>query len=170
MIRHCIPKCVEIDSSKHEKCCSQRDQSVCSRGFNRIQNEGQTAKYSKQVIPTVGVDGENADRNKRAMLKHFRNLVDETASKASFLAAFKRSDSSKTEALARAGSSIAGKDSSELPMSSNAGSDSDSEGASGMEDGSREPSGNVGQDEDGDCEMAEVKAEEEGSSTLSQSN
>lgn len=110
----------------------------------------------------MGVDGENADRNKRAMLKHFRNLVDETASKASFLAAFKRSDSSKAEALARAGSSFTGKDSSDLPMSSNAGSESDSDAASDMEDGSREPSGNVGQDEEGDCEMAETKGEGEG--------
>ena len=110
----------------------------------------------------MGVDGENADRNKRAMLKHFRNLVDETASKASFLAAFKRSDSSKAEAIARLGSDLAGKDSSELPMSSNAGSDSDSDAASGMEEGSREPSGNTGQDEEGGCEMVEVKGEGEG--------
>lgn len=42
-----------------------------------------------QVIPTVGVEGENAERNLRSMLKHFRNLVDENASKATFLAAFK---------------------------------------------------------------------------------
>ena len=45
-----------------------------------------------QVIPTVGVDGGNADKNKNSILKHFRNLVNETASKASFLAAFQRSD------------------------------------------------------------------------------
>ena len=35
------------------------------------------------------MEGENADRNLRSMLKHFRNLVDENASKATFLAAFK---------------------------------------------------------------------------------
>ena len=110
----------------------------------------------------MGVDGENADRNKRAMLKHFRNLVDETASKATFLAAFKRSDSSKAEAIARAGSNFTGKDSSELPMPSNTGSESDSDAASGMEEGSREPSGNLGQDEEGGCEMAEVTGEAEG--------
>ena len=87
------------------------------------------------------------------MLKHFRNLVDETASKASFLAAFKRSDSSKTEALARASSSLTDKESSELPVSSVGDSDRDSDAASEMEDDGREPSGNLGQDEEGDIEM-----------------
>ena len=38
-----------------------------------------------QVIPTVGVDGENADRNRRAMLKHFSRLVDSSARKAQIL-------------------------------------------------------------------------------------
>ena len=37
----------------------------------------------------MGVD----DKNVSKMLKHFRNLVNETASKASFLAAFQRQDS-----------------------------------------------------------------------------
>lgn len=45
--------------------------------------------FNFQVIPTVGVEGENGEKNLRSMLKHFRNLVDENASKANFLAAFK---------------------------------------------------------------------------------
>ncbi|GIL67665.1 hypothetical protein Vafri_21002, partial [Volvox africanus] len=40
----------------------------------------------QQVIPTVGVGGDDGERNRVAMLKHFRTLVDETASKARFLA------------------------------------------------------------------------------------
>ena len=45
---------------------------------------------SLQVIPTVGVEGENADRNRRAMLKHFSRLVDSSARKAKFLSAFQK--------------------------------------------------------------------------------
>lgn len=83
----------------------------------------------------MGVDGENADRNKRAMLKHFRNLVNETASKATFLAAFKRSSSGK-EAF------------TEPSEPSNASDDAGMELASDLEDDSREPSGNAGLDDD----------------------
>ena len=43
-----------------------------------------------QVIPTVGVGGDDGDKKNAAMLKHFRNLVDETASKARFLSSFQR--------------------------------------------------------------------------------
>ncbi|KAL4419767.1 hypothetical protein ABPG75_006865 [Micractinium tetrahymenae] len=43
-----------------------------------------------QVIPTVGVNGDDADKARDKMLKHFRLLVDETASKAKFLAGFHR--------------------------------------------------------------------------------
>ena len=49
-----------------------------------------------QVIPTVGVDGENADRNRRAMLKHFSRLVDSSARKAKFLSAFQKRPRSGT--------------------------------------------------------------------------
>ncbi|KAK9840432.1 hypothetical protein WJX74_009841 [Apatococcus lobatus] len=44
----------------------------------------------QQVIPTVGVGGDDGDKKNAAMLKHFRNLVDETASKARFLSTFQR--------------------------------------------------------------------------------
>lgn len=110
-----------------------------------------------QVIPTVGVDGENADRNKRAMLKHFRNLVDETASKASFLAAFKRSDSSKTEAMQRSGSLKPGlsKDDPASSSGNGEGMDIDKDAASDMEENSRDPSGNLGEEEDDDDVNAE---------------
>ena len=43
-----------------------------------------------QVVPTVGVGGEDAEKCAARMVKHFRNLVDETASKAKFLLAFQR--------------------------------------------------------------------------------
>ncbi|KAL4435464.1 hypothetical protein ABPG77_006226 [Micractinium sp. CCAP 211/92] len=46
-----------------------------------------------KVIPTVGVNGNDADNARDKMLKHFRLLVDETASKAKFLAGFRRSSS-----------------------------------------------------------------------------
>lgn len=42
----------------------------------------------EQVIPTVGVDGSSKDKNAANMAKHFRNLVNETASKANFLQLF----------------------------------------------------------------------------------
>ena len=48
------------------------------------------------MIPTVGVDGENADRNRRAMLKHFSRLVDSSARKAKFLSAFQKRPRSGT--------------------------------------------------------------------------
>ena len=105
----------------------------------------------------MGVDGDNADRNKRAMLKHFRNLVDETASKATFLAAFKRTGSNKEDTLDRV-SSMKGKTSSEAPDSSNA-AGSESDEACSMEDDSREPSGNAGLDGDEDCQMLGIKSE-----------
>ncbi|GAB4816048.1 hypothetical protein N2152v2_003094 [Parachlorella kessleri] len=41
-----------------------------------------------KVIPTVGVGGEDADKCAARMVKHFRSLVDQTASKAKFLSAF----------------------------------------------------------------------------------
>ncbi|GFR43273.1 hypothetical protein Agub_g4335, partial [Astrephomene gubernaculifera] len=44
----------------------------------------------QQVIPTVGVaPGEEGERQRAALLRHFRTLVDETASKARFLAAMR---------------------------------------------------------------------------------
>lgn len=42
---------------------------------------------SPQIIPTVGVDGQDGDKNRRKMLQHFCSLVDTTASKAKFLKA-----------------------------------------------------------------------------------
>ncbi|PSC70071.1 DNA ligase [Micractinium conductrix] len=48
----------------------------------------------QQVIPTVGVDGADADRARERMQKEFRLLVDETASKAKFLGLFQRGGSS----------------------------------------------------------------------------
>lgn len=97
-----------------------------------------------QVIPTVGVDGENADRNRRAMLKHFRNLVDETASKASFLAAFKRSDSARVEASGSLDNKAISGDAGMSEAAEDSASDADSEAASEMGEGNREPSGNPG--------------------------
>lgn len=41
-----------------------------------------------KVIPTVGVDGVDGEKNCSKMLNHFRNLVDETSSKRKFLASF----------------------------------------------------------------------------------
>lgn len=104
----------------------------------------------------MGVDGENAERNKRAILKHFRNLVDETASKASFLAAFTRTDSGKPDGLARGSEGLEGKDSEGLPGPSNAGSKSESDEAGSMEGDSREPSGNPGLDDGDDIELADA--------------
>jgi len=42
-----------------------------------------TLLWAGQVIPTVGVSGEGAENEKKVavQLKHFRNLVDENASK-----------------------------------------------------------------------------------------
>ena len=39
-----------------------------------------------QVIPTVGVEGEDGEKQRLAMLRHLGDLVDQTASKAKFLA------------------------------------------------------------------------------------
>lgn len=47
-----------------------------------------------QVIPTVGVEGEDADKKRRAMLKQFSRLVDSSAKKAKFLSAFQKRPSS----------------------------------------------------------------------------
>ena len=102
---------------------------------------------SVQVIPTVGVDGDNADKNKRAMLKHFRNLVDETASKATFLAAFKRSGSGKEAFM-------------ESSEPSNASEDLGMELASDLEDDSRDPSGNAGLEEEDEAEIPRSAVEE----------
>ena len=52
-----------------------------------------------QVIPTVGVGGDDSDKKNAAMLKHFRNLVDETASKARFLSSFQRSSTPSSSDL-----------------------------------------------------------------------
>ena len=41
----------------------------------------------------MGVEGQDGERKRRSILKHFRNLVNETASKAKFLASFQRSGS-----------------------------------------------------------------------------
>jgi ATP-dependent DNA ligase I len=41
-----------------------------------------------KIIPTVGVDGVDGEKNCSKMLNHFRNLVDETSSKRKFLASF----------------------------------------------------------------------------------
>lgn len=46
-----------------------------------------------QIIPTVGVDGGDAEKNSDKMLKHFRNLVDENSAKAKFLSTFQRTPS-----------------------------------------------------------------------------
>ncbi|KXZ48754.1 hypothetical protein GPECTOR_25g338 [Gonium pectorale] len=55
-----------------------------------------------QVIPTVRVGGDDGDRNRAAMLRHFSGLLDGTAGKARFLAAM----------ISRAGSSGGGGSSS----------------------------------------------------------
>ena len=49
-----------------------------------------------QVVPTVGVDKDENGKGAAAQLKHFRNLVDETASKANFLASMRRTESPST--------------------------------------------------------------------------
>ena len=61
-----------------------------------------------QIIPTVGI-GKDDDDGKAAasQLKHFRNLVNETASKARFLSSFKGGPSKQ-------GSGLSGKGSEEL--------------------------------------------------------
>ena len=46
-----------------------------------------------QVVPTVGVDKDENGKGAAAQMKHFRNLVDETASKANFLASMRRTES-----------------------------------------------------------------------------
>ena len=47
-----------------------------------------------QVIPTVGVEGKEGEKRRRAILKRFSRLVDQTYSKAKFLQAFQsRQDS-----------------------------------------------------------------------------
>lgn len=38
----------------------------------------------KQLVPTVGVGGDASGKKRAAILKHFRGLVDETASKARY--------------------------------------------------------------------------------------
>jgi hypothetical protein len=43
-----------------------------------------------QVIPTVGVSGEDGEKRRAAMLEHFRNLVDGNAAKANFLSRWKK--------------------------------------------------------------------------------
>jgi hypothetical protein len=43
-----------------------------------------------QVVPTVGMGGDDGEKKNATMLKHFRNLMDETASKQRFLAPFHR--------------------------------------------------------------------------------
>ena len=50
-----------------------------------------------QVIPTVGVSGENGERHRLAMLEAFRNLVDQNASKRRFLSTFRQPSSGSAE-------------------------------------------------------------------------
>ncbi|KAK9865080.1 hypothetical protein WJX84_011403 [Apatococcus fuscideae] len=57
--------------------------------YNELRDYVRWLKPQK-VIPTVGVGGDDSDKKNAAMLKHFRNLVDETASKARFLSTFQR--------------------------------------------------------------------------------
>ena len=47
-----------------------------------------------QVIPTVGVEGEDGAKRRLTMLKHFSRLVDPSAKKAKFLSAFQKKPSS----------------------------------------------------------------------------
>ena len=49
-----------------------------------------------QVIPTVGVEGDDAEKKQLAMLKHFSRLVDPSAKKAKFLSAFQKRPRSGT--------------------------------------------------------------------------
>ncbi len=49
-----------------------------------------------QVIPTVGVEGDESDKKRLAMLKHFSRLVDPSAKKAKFLSAFQKRPRSET--------------------------------------------------------------------------
>ena len=49
-----------------------------------------------QVIPTVGVEGDDAEKKRLAMLKHFSRLVDSSAKKAKFLSAFQKRPCSGT--------------------------------------------------------------------------
>ncbi|KAK9829240.1 hypothetical protein WJX72_004715 [[Myrmecia] bisecta] len=51
-----------------------------------------------KVIPTVGVHDDDSGKKSHALLKHFRNLVDETASKARFLSTFRRRGSENSNA------------------------------------------------------------------------
>lgn len=54
----------------------------------------------KEIIPTVGLEGGGVDgKAVAAMRKHFRNLVDETASKRKFLKCFKRRVAEESEVL-----------------------------------------------------------------------
>ncbi len=53
-----------------------------------------TAVLMVQVIPTVGVEGDDGDKKRLAMLKHFSRLVDPLAKKAKFLSAFQKKPSS----------------------------------------------------------------------------
>ena len=63
-----------------------------------------------QVIPTVGVEGDDAEKKRLAMLKHFSRLVDSSAKKAKFLSAFqKRSRSGALEEQPGAADSSTGK-------------------------------------------------------------
>ncbi|GMH33049.1 hypothetical protein BSKO_11014 [Bryopsis sp. KO-2023] len=39
----------------------------------------------EKIIPTVGVNGDDVEKKEASILKHFRNLVNETASKAKFI-------------------------------------------------------------------------------------
>lgn len=50
-----------------------------------------------QVIPTVGVEGDDGDKKRRAIVKHFSRLVDSSAKKAKFLSAFQKKPSSGEE-------------------------------------------------------------------------
>ena len=52
-----------------------------------------TAKLKVQVIPTVGVEGDDGDKKRLAILKHFSRLVDPSAKKAKFLSAFQKKPS-----------------------------------------------------------------------------
>lgn len=48
-----------------------------------------------QVVPTVGVSGEDGEKRRTAMLNHFRHLVDGTAAKANFLSRWTKSSAAK---------------------------------------------------------------------------
>lgn len=61
-----------------------------------------------QVVPTVGVGGENGELQATKIQKHFRDLVDEQASKAKFLAGFYRAAHTQSGLPASAAAGVPG--------------------------------------------------------------